>query len=84
MRHPVSICSLSAPSECLIVRGPDNSAGHVQQECAIANRGVLYSPQHQCGTGQRVKRSKDASWIDIPKRHDLIVGEYVIVTVFGR
>jgi len=73
------------PTVRLAVRLGHNSAGHVEQECAIGNRGVLYSPQHQCGAGQRVERSNDFSWIDMPKRQDLIVGKHVLVGVFrGR
>ena len=73
----------TAPSQRLGVGPGYNSAGHVQQECAIGERGVLYSPQHQCAAGKGVERRNDFSWIDVPKGHDLIVGKHVIITVFG-
>jgi hypothetical protein len=57
--------TLAIPTESLAIRSRDNSARHVQQERAISNRGTLYSPQHQCGTGQRVERRNDVSWIDM-------------------
>jgi hypothetical protein len=56
--------ALAVPSEGLAVRVSDNVARHVQQKHAIGNGGVLYSPEHQRGTGQRVECSNDVSRID--------------------
>jgi hypothetical protein len=83
VRRRVSTYAFPVPSQRLGVGSGYNSAGHVQQECGIGERGVLYSPQHQCAAGKGVERGSDLSWIDVPKRHDLIVGKHVIIKVFA-
>jgi len=50
---------------------------------ALPSQRVGVGPQHQCSAGKGVERRNDFSWIDVPKRHDLIVGKPVIITVFG-
>src|ERR1700733_5550090 len=44
---------------------------------------MLYSSQHQCGAGQWVNRRNDVSWIDVPKRRDLVVGKHVVIRVLA-
>lgn len=81
--------ALAVPSERLAVRVSDNAPRDVQQKHAIGNGGVLYSPEHQRGTGQRIEFSNDASRVDAAKGHDLIVrknlGKNIVVRGFtGR
>src|SRR6202161_1955157 len=74
---------LVIPTESPAIRSRDNSPGHTQQERAISNREILYSPQRQCGAGQWVKRRNDVSCIEMPKRRDLIVGKHIIIRVLA-
>src|ERR1700727_925292 len=83
IRRRVSTDVFTVPSQRLGVGPGYNSAGHVQQECTIGARGVLYSAQHECATGEGTERRNDFCRIDLPKRPDLIVGKPVIITVFG-
>jgi hypothetical protein len=61
----VSAYVFTIPSQRLGVGPGYNSAGHLQQECAIGERGVLYSPPHQCAAGQGVERRNEFSY-DVP------------------
>src|ERR1700735_1364259 len=74
---------LVIPTESPAIRSRENPPGHTQQERAISNREMLYSPQYQCGAGQWVKRGNDISCIDMPKRRDLIVGKHVFIRVLA-
>jgi hypothetical protein len=76
--------AFSVPSQSLAVRDGHYSAALAKQQRSIGNRGVLYSPQHQCRTGQGVERSNDVLWIDPPKRRNLVVRKHcAVVGVFG-
>jgi hypothetical protein len=79
----VGIGAFSVPSQSLTVCDGHYPAGLAQQQCSIGNRGVLYSPQYQCRTGQGVERSNDVLWIDLPKRRYLVVRKHcAVVGVF--
>src|SRR6202167_672512 len=81
IRRSLRIRTLVIPTGSPAIRSRDNSPGHIQQERTISDREMLYSPQHQCGAGQWVKRRNDVPCIDMPKRRDLIVGKHAIVGV---
>src|SRR5260370_5264408 len=54
IRRRLSSHAFIVPSQRLGVCSGYNSAGHVQQESAVGERSVLYSPQHPCAAGKGI------------------------------